>query len=601
MSNHLKSETSPYLLQHANNPVEWYPWGQEAIDRARREKKAILLSIGYASCHWCHVMAHESFEDEETARLMNNLFVNIKVDREERPDLDKVYQTAHYFLTQQPGGWPLTIFLSSDDLTPFFSGTYFPKTPRYQLPAFKDLLQKISGIYNYNFADVQQQNVQLQNVLHSQVTQIDHKIQIDKKPLELVEVTLSHMYDAEFGGFGHAPKFPRPTILEFLLHQKSAMAFDTLRHMAYGGINDQLEGGFFRYSVDEKWQIPHFEKMLYDNAQLLYLYALAAKQTKENIFIETTRQTAQWAIAKMQSPEGGFFSSLDADSEGHEGKFYVWNKFEIEELLDENEAKFADVYFGLHDSPNFENQWHLHAAVPLEVAAKKFDILPETAHRLLERIRQKLFSAREKRIHPVTDTKVLISWNALMIKGLLVAGYVLNEPTFIDSAETALNFIHEKMWVNGRLLAAYKDGKAHLQAYLDDYAFLLDALVTSLKIKTNFKHLVFAKQLAEILLADFYDSNSGGFYFTAKDHEKLLYRPKVFNDEALPSGNAIAIRALIALEQLGYESKYDNCIENSLRAAWSLMTEFPMEHCSMLLALMDFIEPPKCSYAGCGI
>lgn len=588
MPNHLKNETSPYLLQHANNPVEWYPWGQEAIERAQREKKPILLSIGYASCHWCHVMAHESFEDPETARIMNDLFINIKVDREERPDIDKIYQTTHYFLTQQPGGWPLNLFLSPDDLTPFFSGTYFPREARYQLPPFKDVLQKISGIYQYNSADVKQQSKQLNNLLQSQSATLDNKIKIDKQPLELVEVKLSQIYDAEFGGFGKEPKFPHPTVLEFLLKHKSAMAYDSLRHMAHGGIYDQLAGGFFRYSVDAKWQIPHFEKMLYDNGQLLYLYALAALQTKEELFIRVTRETAEWVIREMQSHEGGYYSSLDADSEGHEGKFYIWNKFEIEELLDENEAKFADVYFGLHELPNFDNQWHLHVANSLEATAKKLDILPETAHRLLASIKQKLFAARGKRIRPATDTKILTAWNALMIKGLLFAGQVLNEPRFIESAEKALIFIHKKLWVNGRLLATYKDECARFQAYLDDYAFLLDAL--TVEFSTNKNHLQFAKQLADDLINHFFDEQAGGFFFTANDHEKLLYRPKNFNDEALPAGNAVAIRALLKLGKIAYESKYRDYVEKTLRAGWALLLEFPVEHCCMLMGLIEYLD-----------
>lgn len=590
--NHLSEETSPYLQQHAHNPVNWYPWNQEALDLAKSQNKPILLSIGYAACHWCHVMAHESFEDETTAKLMNELFVSIKVDREERPDLDKIYQTAHYLLTQRQGGWPLTIFLSPKDLVPFFSGTYFPREAKYQLPSFKEVLQAIADIYKNNSNDIQQQNQQLATILNY-ASKASEKVQLSNQPLELVQHFLEKKFDSQYGGFGGAPKFPHPTIIELLLQKHSPMAETSLRRMAAGGMYDQLQGGFFRYAVDRKWEIPHFEKMLYDNGQLLFLYAQASHLFHDAYFAQIARETADWAINVMQSPEGGYFSSLNADSEGHEGKFYIWNKFEIEELLTENEARFAESYFGLENPPNFEKHWHLHVSHPLESIAKELQISGNDAEQLLVSIKQKLLMTREKRIHPSQDNKILTSWNALMIKGMSIAGDILQEPRYLMSAQKALEFIQDKLWSNNRLLASYNEGKAKVSAYLDDYAFLLDTLIQNLQVKWNTKNLEFAIQLAENLITHFTDKENGGFFFTSDDQEKVLYRPKTMMDEAIPAGNAIAARALNTLGHLLGETRYLDAAENTLKAAWSILSQYPGEHCSLLLALQDYLNPSK--------
>lgn len=582
-TNHLINETSPYLQQHAHNPVNWYPWGKEALETAHKENKPILLSIGYAACHWCHVMAHESFEDQETAEVMNELFINIKVDREERPDLDKIYQTAHYLLTQRSGGWPLTIFLTPNDLTPFFSGTYFPREAHYQLPAFKDVLKGIADLYQHRFDDIQKQNQSLLNILKDRepITSIS---QLNDQPLKKALESLDQHYDFLNGGFNGAPKFPQAPKLEFLLEQSSTMAIDTLHHMANGGIYDQLQGGFYRYSVDEKWRIPHFEKMLYDNAQLLYLYALASKQYNEPYFADIAHETANWVIDTMQSQEGGYFSSIDADSEGHEGKFYVWDKSEIKMLLTPEEYAVIEPYFGLDQPPNFETQWHLYVAQPLNITLTD-------AEKLLTSAKTKLLSIRNKRIPPARDEKILTSWNGLIIKAMLTAGDILQEPRFLDSAQQALTFIYQKLWSSQRLLATYKDGKAHLAAYLDDYAFLLDALLTSLQVRWNTEHLLFAMNLADTLLKHFSDAN-GGFFFTANDHEKLLYRPKTMMDEATPSGNGTAVRALLTLGYLLGETRYLNAAEKTLQSAWPALLHYPAEHCSLLLGLNYFMNPP---------
>lgn len=590
--NRLAQETSPYLQQHAHNPIDWYPWSQEALDKAKRENKPILLSIGYAACHWCHVMAYESFEDEATAKLMNLLYVNIKIDREERPDLDKIFQTAHYLLTQRNGGWPLTLFLDPNDLTPFFSGTYFPREARYQLPAFKDVLRSISEIYKKNPEDINKQNQQLITILNQDLQPVA-KVTLTDGPIGVAKQVLHQKFDTAQGGFGGAPKFPQPSKLEFLLQDKSPMVAATLLKMAQGGIYDQIQGGFFRYAVDEKWQIPHFEKMLYDNAQLLSLYALASQEFEEPYFATIAYETADWIMSKMQSPEGGYYSSLDADSEGHEGKYYIWNKFEISTTLTEKEAKFANIYFGLQESANFEKQWHLHVATSFDETVKKLNISSTEAGQLLISIKQKLSAIRENRIPPSYDQKILTAWNSLMIKGMCIAGDILQEPRYIESAERAINLIHEKLWVNNRLLVSYKDGKAHISAYLDDYAYLLDALLTYLQVSWNRKYLEFATQLADNLLDHFEDKKMGGFFFTANDQEKVLYRPKSMVDEVIPSGNGVAADALLTLGHLLGETRYLDAAEKTLQASWPTLNEFAAEHCRVLVTLQNYLTPPK--------
>lgn len=591
-SNKLINESSPYLQQHAHNPVDWYPWGSEALARARDENKPILLSIGYAACHWCHVMAHESFEDNETAELMNRLFINIKVDREERPDLDKVYQSTHYLLTQRGGGWPLTVFLTPNDLTPFFSGTYFPLQAKYQLPAFKDVLQSLSDIYHHRQNDIQQQNAELARILNPQPPVISD-VRLNEQPIQHALQLLQRSYDTQYGGFGSAPKFPQPSRLGFLLDHASPMAPATLLHMAGGGIYDQLGGGFYRYSVDAQWRIPHFEKMLSDNGQLLYLYSQAYKLYPEPIFADITRQTAKWVMTVMQSPQDGYFSSMNADSEGHEGKYYVWDTSEVKSLLTSEEFSVIEIYFGLNQHRNFENAWHFYLAQPQDFISAHLKIPLSQVNDLLFSAKHKLLTARTKRIAPTLDTKILTAWNGLMIKGMMTAGFVLNEPEWIDSANLALTYIKNHHWVNHRLLATSQSRHATLMGYLDDYAFLLDALLTSLQLSWKKEHLDFAIELADTLLTHFTDSAAGGFYFTAEDHERLLYRPKSFMDEALPAGNAVAARCLLILGQLLGEPRYTNAAEKTLHAGWPMLTQHPAEHCELLKALNDYLQPPQ--------
>ncbi len=572
MPNRLAQETSPYLQQHAGNPVDWFPWGEEALRCAREQDKPILLSIGYSACHWCHVMAHESFEDAEVAAVMNQHFINIKVDREERPDLDHIYQTAHAMLTQRNGGWPLTLFLTPDQ-TPFFGGTYFPKQARYNLPGFVPLLKQVAELYRTRRNDIAKQNVSLLQTLGAMLPSAEGRVSISKTPLDDACNEMRQTFDPVYGGFGGAPKFPRPTDMGLLLKlaahdgdsDRRNMALHTLRKMAEGGIHDQLGGGFCRYSVDERWAIPHFEKMLYDNGPLLALYADATTLTGEALFKRVAQGIAGWAMREMQAPQGGYYSSLDADSEHEEGKFYVWTPEQVASLLSAEEYAIASAHYGLDQPPNFENRhWNLLVTKPLDAVAQALHLPLEQVEQRLASAKQKLFAARASRVRPGRDEKILVSWNALMIKGMAHAGRMLDQPAWITSAQRAADFIRTAMWQNGRLLATCKDGKAHLNAYLDDYAFMLDALLELLQAQFRRVDLEFARALADVLLEQFEDRQEGGFFFTSHDHEKLIHRPKPGHDNAMPSGNGIAAFALQRLGHLLGEARYLEAAERTL-------------------------------------
>ncbi len=604
--NHLADQTSPYLLQHADNPVEWYPWGEAALKRAREENKPILLSIGYSACHWCHVMAHESFEDEATAKVMNDLYINIKIDREERPDLDKIYQTAQYLLTQRSGGWPLTMFLTPEDQMPFFGGTYFPDEPRHGLPSFKELLHHISDFYQNRREEIGTQNesmnTALQNIYQPSYTEVNLTPDILDSCNQLLEQT----FDAEHGGFGNAPKFPHPSHIERLLRfyaqskitdiEKSRAlhaAIFSLEKMAAGGIYDHLGGGFSRYSVDQYWMIPHFEKMLYDNGPLLALYAQAFSLNYSEQFKKTCEGTTEWLMREMQSPEGGYYSTLDADSEGVEGKFYVWDRAEIQSILSTDEYAVFAPHFGFDDVANFEGQYHLHVFKTEKQICEDQSISSVEFNKRLDSAKSKLFALREKRIKPGRDEKILTSWNALMIRGMAIAGRALNNKEYIDSADRALDFIRNTMWENQRLFATYKDGKAHLGAYLDDYANLLNALLEILQARWNTKDLNWACEIADVILEQFEDPEFGGFYFTSSDHEQLIQRPKTISDDSTPSGNGIAAFALTRLGYLLAESKYIQAAKRVLKFAAQAISQSPLGHTSLLNAFEEQLCPPQ--------
>ena len=606
-TNHLITETSPYLRQHAHNPVEWYPWGSEALERARRERKPIHLSIGYAACHWCHVMAHESFEDEATARLLNENYVNIKVDREERPDIDRIYQFAQQMITQRGGGWPLTMFLTHDDQRPFFGGTYFPREARHGLPAFADLLRRVLEYYRKHEPELRAQNAALVAAL----ADMNHPpapagTELTDAPLRACRAQLASAFDRRYGGFGAAPKFPAPKAIERLLRdwraappgdeaglQQLYMAGFTLRRMAEGGICDQLGGGFCRYSVDERWMIPHFEKMLYDNGALLAVYSNSSLASADALYAEVVLETAGWVLREMQSPAGGFYSSLDADSEGHEGKFYAWEREEVRQALSAEEFAAFAPRFGLDSPANFEGRWHLYVTATEEQIAALLQRPVAEVRALLGSARDKLLALRAQRVRPGRDEKILTSWNALMIRGLAIAARVHGAGELAGAASRALDFIRATLWRDGRLLATCKDGRAHLNAYLDDYVYLVDAVLELQQVRFRADELEFARQLIEVVLARFADDRDGGFYFTSDDHEQLIHRSRTFSDDAIPSGNGIAAFTLQRLGHLLGEPRYLAAAERTLRAAWPALEKYPVSHVTLLTALEELLQPPE--------
>jgi hypothetical protein len=600
--NQLSQETSPYLLQHADNPVAWQGWSPEALSQARAENKPILLSIGYSACHWCHVMAHESFEDPETAALMNQWFINIKVDREERPDLDKIYQSAHSLLTERPGGWPLTVFITPDTQMPIFAGTYFPHEPRYGMPSFRQLLTHVHDVWLHRKSDIAQQSASLKDVFQRLQKIPKSDIQLHAMPLDVARRQIEQQFDPRHGGFSGAPKFPHPSIIQLALQQSANpgqndprllhCAIFSLQKMATGGVFDHLGGGYCRYSTDEQWMIPHFEKMLYDNGPLLWLDAQAFCITGDDALYDAAIETGDWVMREMQSPDGGYYSALDADSEGEEGKFYVWNKTEVKKLLGETDYLLFASRFGLDREANFEDQWHLHAYQDYDGLAKQLRTGAHTVRDRLHQMRTQLFTVREQRVHPGLDDKILTAWNGLMIEGMATAGRLLEREDFISSAQRAADFVRNTLWNHGRFCATTKNGKTHLNAYLDDYAFLLSGLLALLQARWNSDLYNWAGEIADTLIDQFEDLQ-GGFFFTSHDHEQLIMRNKNFADDAMPAGNGVAARALIQLGYLSAETRYLEAAERCLKAGWQSMNEHPISHCSMLSALRDYLSPPQ--------
>jgi len=600
MPNHLAQETSPYLQQHADNPVDWYAWHPETLHLARERDKPILLSIGYSACHWCHVMAHESFEDAEVAAVMNAYFINIKVDREERPDLDHIYQSAHYMLTQRSGGWPLTMFLSPDGM-PFFGGTYFPKQAHNNLPAFPDLLRQIAQVYADRRTELTEQGRHLITALSRTLPRASRSdIGLNDAPLAIALNQLGENFDSVNGGFDDAPKFLHPAELDLLLRRSHAtgdaqarhIVHYTLQQMAQGGLYDQLGGGFCRYSVDAGWDIPHFEKMLYDNGLLLGLYSDAWQSSGEPLFARVVEQTAAWVLREMQSPEGGYYSSLDADSEHEEGKFYLWQRNEIRDLLSAEEFAVAAPYYGLDSTPNFEHHaWNLRVGTPLDEIAQRLRLSGQQAAGLLSTAQEKLFAARERRIRPGRDEKILGAWNGLMIAGMARSARVFARPDWLRSAQQAMDFVRNTLWRDGKLLATCKDGKAHLNAYLDDHAFLLAALLELLQTEFRDADLAFAVKLADALLARFEDKQDGGFFFTSHDHEALIQRNKIGQDNATPSGNGVAAQALLRLALLTGNTEYETAAQRCLKLFFPALQAAASYHSSLCTALADCLQP----------
>jgi hypothetical protein len=599
MANRLAGATSPYLRQHAGNPVDWYPWGAEALARARREDRPILLSIGYSACHWCHVMAHESFEDSQTAAVMNALFVNIKVDREERPDLDQIYQSAHALLTRRTGGWPLTVFLTPDG-APYFAGTYFPAQARYGLPGFGGLLPRIAAAYREQGAAIAEQGVRLAEALRS----LEPEAHTGALPADIGAAAVAELqqrFDPVDGGFGAAPKFPHAAELELCLraavqNDNSAarrIVHTTLAKMAAGGIADQLGGGFCRYSVDAQWSIPHFEKMLYDNAALLALYADAGRALSADAFGSVARDIVGWLEREMRAPDGAWYSSLDADSEGEEGRFYVFGRDEAQAAMSAAEWAAAAPYYGFDGPPNFEDHaWHLRVAVPADgVAALIGTSLPDVQTRIAG-ARGALFALREQRVRPGRDDKILTAWNALAISALARAARALDEPAWAGLAFSALDTLVSTAWRDDRLHATRHGTTVALNGYLDDHAFLLAALIEAMQARFRPQDFALALTLADVLLDRFEDRERGGFWFTSHDHERLYHRTKPAQDNATPAGNGIAAQALITLGHLAGNARYVDAAERAGRLFAEGVAHAPSAHSTLVIALERLARPP---------
>ena len=598
-TNHLINESSPYLLQHAHNPVDWYPWGEEAFAISREQNKPVLLSIGYSACHWCHVMAHESFEDEEIARLMNDNFVNIKVDREERPDLDQIYMNAVQMMTHH-GGWPMTVFLTPDAI-PFYGGTYFPPQDRYNMPGFPRVLISVAEAYKDRRSDIAQTSDQLLNELRRLSETSGSEQSIEKELLDAAFVGITRGYDPVNGGFGGAPKFPPAMTLEFLLRtfvrtgnaDALEMVRTTTTKMAYGGMYDQLGGGFHRYSTDAKWLVPHFEKMLYDNALLSRVYLHYYQVSQDELARETTKGILDYVIREMTNDEGGFYSTQDADSEGHEGKFFVWDIAEIKSVLGEKEANFFCAAYDITDSGNFEGENIPNIKHSLKVVAEKAGVTLDELNASLSQSKRKLFEVREQRIKPDRDEKVITAWNGLMLASFAEAGVVLDRPDYLDIARKNARFILSKLQRDGFLLRTYKDGVAKFNAYLEDYAFLIEGLTTLFETSGEIEWLNAALSLTDRMVEEFWDEDNAGFFFTGTSHEKLIVRSKDYFDNATPSGNSVAASVLLRLGILTDSEHFRNLAVSVFREVADSIRKYPSGFGYALSGLDFLLSTPK--------
>jgi uncharacterized protein len=580
MPNRLANETSPYLLQHKDNPVDWYAWGDEALRRSRDEDRPILLSIGYSACHWCHVMERESFEDAETARLMNDLFVCIKLDREERPDLDSIYMEACQAMTGS-GGWPLNVFLTPEQV-PFYAGTYFPPQPRMGMPSWRQVVEAVAHAWEDKREDIRAGGARIAERLRGGAQLRPSANPMDARALDAAVESLRSQYDAANGGFGGAPKFPPASAVELLLRRGEAeMSAQTLRAMASGGMYDQVGGGFARYSVDPYWLVPHFEKMLYDNALLARAYLHGWQVLGDELFRVVCEETLDWALKEMRGPEGGFFSALDADSEGVEGKFYVWSVEEMRAALEgEPDADEAIAWFGATERGNFEGH-----NIPVRGPGR-----PEQ----VDDWRRSLYETRAQRVWPGLDDKRLTSWNALMISALAEAGAVLERPDYLEAATGCAEFVLGSLRdADGRLLRTWKDGQAKLNAYLEDHAYLLEALLTLYEASFDPRWFAEGRALADAMIERFADEEHGGFFETSSDHEELLARRKDLEDHPIPSGNASAAYGLLRLAALTGEHEYAERGVSVLRLVHELASEHPQAFGHLLQAMDFHLAPVK--------
>jgi uncharacterized protein YyaL (SSP411 family) len=591
MPNRLTNETSPYLLQHADNPVDWFPWGPEALEKAQQEDKPILLSIGYAACHWCHVMAHESFEDAETARLMNEGFVNIKVDREERPDIDAIYMQAVLAMTGH-GGWPMTMFLMPDG-NPFYGGTYFPPDDRPGMPSFRSILRSVTEGYAQKRDALGKSAEQLKQIFQANLVKARPGPAPTAQSLELAYRSLARRYDVRHGGFGAAPKFPATMVMDFLLrywkrtHTAYAleMVLDSFRKMARGGIYDQVGGGFARYAVDAIWLVPHFEKMLYDNSLLIRLGAHLWQATKDDEVRRVTVETLEWLEREMTSPAGGFYSSLDADSEGHEGKFYVWSEAEIDDLLGAAASPFK-LYYGVTRGGNFEGKNILFVAADRSAAAARAGITEEQLESLLSMSKQILYAARAARVWPGRDEKVLAAWNGLMLRGVATAARVFRDERFTALALKNAEFLSREMVRGGRVMRSHKDGVTRINGYLEDHAAVALGFLAVYELTHDEKWVAAAQAIADAMIEWFWDDEMGVFFDTADDAEPLITRPRDPTDNATPSGTSLAVELLLHISELLHDPDYRRRATFTLEALAELVVKHPSAF-GHLLGSMD--------------
>ena len=601
-TNRLIDETSPYLLQHAHNPVDWYPWGEEALNLAKNLDKPILLSIGYSACHWCHVMERESFENEKIAAIMNKYYINIKVDREERPDLDEIYMSAVQIMTGS-GGWPMTVFLTPE-LKPFYGGTYFPPDDRYGRPGFPKLLEAVEDAYRSKREEINEQAEKLV----SHINQISNpkgveNLSLDDKIIEQAFYHYQNRFDSQHGGFGQAPKFPPGMGLILLLRywkrSGNSRALHivefTLEKMARGGMNDQLGGGFHRYSTDEIWLTPHFEKMLYDNSLLTVTYLEAFQATGKPFYREVVEETLGYVLREMYDQQnGGFYSTQDADSEGEEGKFFVWTPDEVEQILGQADAKVFCDFYDVTDHGNFEHQNILWVKTPTDLYTKKTNIEQTDLINILNRCKKKLFDAREKRIKPGLDDKILTSWNGLMIRSMGLAYQILGDPRYLEAAETSAKFIlKELVQKNGHLLRTHRAGKSHLNACLEDYSYFIAGLIELYQASFDPYWLREANRLNQIMISQFWDSQNGGFFFTGKDHPKLIVRSKSAYDGATPSGASMAVHVLLRLAILLNQPDLREKAKITFSLYDHTMKTAPSGSAQMLCGVDFLIDAPK--------
>jgi uncharacterized protein YyaL (SSP411 family) len=588
--NRLAGESSPYLLQHAGNPVDWYPWGDEALSLARAEDRPILLSVGYSACHWCHVMERESFEDDATARLMNEHFVNIKVDREERPDVDAVYMTAVQQMTGR-GGWPMTVFLTPEG-QPFYGGTYFPPEPRHGMPSFRQVLLAVSEAYRERRGDVERSAAELTDLLRQGTALRPPATPLDADLLDEAFRALAQRFDSTNGGFGGAPKFPQPMVLDFLLRywrrtgnpDALGMVEETLDAMSRGGIYDHLGGGFHRYSVDARWLVPHFEKMLYDNALLARLYLHAHQATGNRGYRRVVEETLDYVLREMTSPEGGFHSTQDADSEGEEGRFYVWSADEIERVLGPEDGGLFRLYYGVTPGGNFEGRSILHVERPLDVVAREAGVDEDRMREAVERGRARLYEVRAARVWPGRDDKVITGWNAMTMRALAEAARILDRSDYRDAAVRNAGFLLDELRRDGELLRTYRAGVAKIGGFLEDHALLTDALVSLYEATFDARWIREARSLADAMIARFWSVEEGQFYDAARGDD-LVVRPRDVNDSATPSGSSAAAMALLRLFALTGEEAYGAKATATVEGVAGLVPQLPQAFGGMLAAL----------------